>query len=261
MRVNLLRRMAIAIVCSAVLMVGMCMTTSAQEQSQQDKKEKQGQINKHDKKNKQDAQRQEQRLDQQRQQQLIEQQQQRLTAYRQHLEQQQNLEEQYLAELQKQKRMEQNRYHQRYLEQLRQQQRRLQEDRDHDYNQDPYFYTAPNYRYHRGGTYYETNQYGVQLLQQAVRYGYEEGFRAGRADHDDHWDSDYRGSFAYRDANYGYSGYYVSRDDYNHYFREGFLRGYEDGYNRRYKYGRHSSGTDSILDNILEQILNIESLR
>ena len=31
----------------------------------------------------------------------------------------------------------------------------------------------------------------------------------------------------YRDANYGYSGYYVDRSDYNHYFREGFRRGYQ----------------------------------
>ena len=33
----------------------------------------------------------------------------------------------------------------------------LQNER-HDYNNDPYFYTAPNYRYNRGGRYYETNR-------------------------------------------------------------------------------------------------------
>ena len=42
----------------------------------------------------------------------------------------------------------------------------------HDYDNDPYFYTAPIYRYNRGGAYYETNQYGADLLRQAVNNGY-----------------------------------------------------------------------------------------
>jgi hypothetical protein len=67
------------------------------------------------------------------------------------------------------------------------------------------------------------------LLRQAVNYGYQEGFRAGEADRQDRWRSNYRDSYAYQDANYGYNGYYVDRGDYNYYFREGFRRGYEDG--------------------------------
>jgi acyl transferase domain-containing protein len=269
------------------LMVGVNMTSSAQQQQQQDQKEQldqqqqqdqkkqQDQKEKHDQKQQQDQKKQQdqqhqkeqraqqqQQQDQQRyQQQLIEQQKQRLTQYRQYLNQQQHLEQQYAEQLQKQNRKEQKRYYQWYSEQLRQQQRHLENERDHDYNNDPYFFTAPNYRYKRGGAYYKTNQYGVRLLQQAVRYGYEEGFRAGRADRDDRWHSDYQGSYAYRDANYGYNGYYVSQDDYNHYFREGFRRGYEDAYNTRYVYGRNSNGKNSILENILVQILNLEPLR
>ena len=73
--------------------------------------------------------------------------------------------------------------------------------------------------------------------------------------------SNYKDSYAYRDANYGYSGYYIDRSDYNHYFREGFRRGYEDGYNSRYRYGRNSGGNYSILDNVLSQILNFQTLR
>jgi hypothetical protein len=103
-------------------------------------------------------------------------------------------------------------------------------DRDHDYDRDPYFYSAPIYRYHRGDRYYETNQYGADLLRQAVNYGYEQGFHAGEADRQNRWHSNYQDSFAYQDANYGYTGYYVDQDEYNYYFRQGFRHGYEDGF-------------------------------
>ena len=53
--------------------------------------------------------------------------------------------------------------------------------------------------------------------------------------------------YAYQDANYGYNGYYVDQDDYNYYFREGFRRGYEDGYYSRYQYGSYSNGNYSML--------------
>ena len=99
------------------------------------------------------------------------------------------------------------------------------------------------------------------MLRQAVNYGYEEGFRTGQADRQDRWHSDYRDSYAYQDANYGYSGYYLAQDDYNYYFREGFRRGYEDGYSSRYQYGRYSNGSYSVLGVILTQILNFQSLR
>jgi len=94
-----------------------------------------------------------------------------------------------------------------------------------------------------------------------VNYGYAQGFRAGRAAQQDRWTSGYQDSYAYQDANYGYDGYYVGQDDYNYYFREGFSRGYEDGYNTRYQYGRYSGGSYSILGTILSQILNLQSLR
>jgi hypothetical protein len=62
------------------------------------------------------------------------------------------------------------------------QQRVFLNDHHPDYDRDPFFFTVSIYRYNRGGRYYETNQYGADLLRQAVNSGYEEGFRAGEAD-------------------------------------------------------------------------------
>jgi hypothetical protein len=234
----------------------------ARQQQQQERVERQSELMQKQRRAQQEQiqqQRQQQRLSQQRQQELIRQQQQRVVQYRQYLAQQERLARERAALLERQKRVAQYRFQQEYLERVRQQQIYL---RDHrfDYDHDPYFYTPPIYRYDRGGSYYEINEYGAKTLQQAVNYGYEEGFRAGKADRDDHWGYNYEDSYAYRDANYGYSGYYVSRDDYNYYFREGFRRGYEDGYNSRYRYGRFVDGSPSILETILSQILNFQSI-
>ena len=148
-----------------------------------------------------------------------------------------------------------------YVERMRQQRIRFDRDRDRDYESDPYFYTAATVRYDRGGSYYETNQYGMSVLKQAVNYGYAEGFRTGRADRVDRWRSSYDDSYAYDDANYGYEGYYVDQDEYNFYFREGFRRGYEDGFGGRYRYGRYRNGQYTMLDAMLGQILAFQSLR
>ena len=58
----------------------------------------------------------------------------------------------------------------------------------------------------------------------------------------------------------GYEGYYVNQDEYTYYFREGFRRGYEDGYYGRYQYGRYVDGRYSILGAVLGSILNLQSL-
>ncbi|MEP7271216.1 MAG: hypothetical protein ABI882_06905 [Acidobacteriota bacterium] len=141
---------------------------------------------------------------------------------------------------------------------MRDQQRRLQNYRGYDYNNDPYYYTAPSYRYSRGGRYYEVNQYAADSLRQAVSLGYEEGFRAGQADREDGWRSSYQESYAYEDGNYGFTGYYVDQTEYNYYFREGFQRGYEDGYHSRNQYGNYSNGSYSILGAVLGAILNLQ---
>ena len=102
-----------------------------------------------------------------------------------------------------------------------------------------------------GASTYQTNQRGADLLRQAVNYGYQEGFRTGLADRQDRWGSNVGDSYAYRDANYGYAGYYVDREDYNAYFREGFRRGYDDGYQSRYRYGSYANGRVTILGAVL----------
>ena len=180
--------------------------------------------------------------------------------YRQQLDQQQRVLQQQGAQLQQQKRSAQYRFQQDYLQHLRQQQVFLN-DHHPDYDRDPFFFSAFTFRYNRGGRFYETNQYGADRLREAANNGYGEGFRAGAADREDHWRFSYEDSYAYQDANYGYNGYYVDRDDYNYYFREAFRRGYEDGYHSRAQYGRSSNGVYVMLDINLSQLLGLEPIR
>jgi len=177
------------------------------------------------------------RVSQQEQQERIRKQQQELALYRKNIALQEQLAERDAQILRQQNRIQQLRYQQEYEERLRAQ--RAQVTRaQYDYNNDPYYYTAPNYQYQRDGRYIKTNQYGIKKLEKALQAGYNEGFKAGRADRNDRWRNDYKSAFAYQDANYGYDGQYIAQDEYNHYFREGFQRGYDDGYNDRQKYGR-----------------------
>jgi hypothetical protein len=146
------------------------------------------------------------------------------------------------------------------MRRLYEQQRRLAAWRSYNYNNDPFFYTPASYRYNRGGNYYFVNRYAAELLQEAVNNGYAEGYRAGRADRLDNWRFGYEDSFAWQDGNYGFNGYYVDESEYNYYFREGFRRGYEDGYYGRFRYGSHSNGKYAILGAVLSVVLNLESI-
>ena len=185
--------------------------------------------------------------------------QQRATQYRQRLDQQVRISQQRAALMQQQRRINEYRAQQQYLAQLRQQQVYLQNARN--YSNDPYIRAAPSYRYAYSGYTRETNQYGADVLRQAVNYGYQEGVRFGQADRQDGLPADYRNSFAYQDANYGYSGNYVDQADYNYYFRQGFQRGYSDGYYSRSQYGTALNGSPSILATLLSSILGFTSLR
>jgi len=191
---------------------------------------------------------------------VITQQQRRITQYSADLSQARRVAEQQSDELQRQHRTAQYRFMQAYVSRLQQQEVALRNYRYYDYDSDPYFYTPADYRYYRGGQYYETNEYGIALLRQALNNGYREGWMAGTADREDGWRPSYGSSYAYRDANYGYNGYYLDRSTYNHYFREGFRRGYDDGYGSRYRYGRNSNGTRSLLGSVLNALLRIEHL-
>jgi len=255
MRMNVLNRIVVAAGIGAVALFGLSVPANAQRgQDQRQQEDQKG-------RNRGQAKRQ-QRLAPQDQQVLISQQQQRLGQYREYLDQQQRVAQQRTVQLQQARRTAQYGVQQQYSARLRQQQSRVQQNQGrYNYRGDPYFYTPSTYRYLRGGRYYDTNQYGLNLLRQAVNFGYDEGVRAGMADRQDRWASGYEDSFAYQDANYGYSGFYVDRDDYNYYFREGFRRGYEDGYNGRYQYGVYTRGKGTILGAVLGAILVFEAIR
>jgi phage-related minor tail protein len=163
-------------------------------------------------------------------------------------------------QLKREKRSAQRRYEQDYY-------RRLVQHRNywiaHRYDpyRDPFYYTPPIYRYRFDGRYYQTNRYGAHLMQLAVNFGYQEGLRAGIADREDGWAYDYRSNDAYQDASYGYYGYYLDQLQYRYYFREGFRRGYDDGYYRRYRYGRIADdGTYVVIAAILSAILGLQPL-
>jgi len=136
------------------------------------------------------------------------------------------------------------------------------------------------YRVNRNGTYYNTDQRGVELLRYAVNAGYQQGFQAGRSDYSNQRRVSYSNSNIYQSGTYGYQSS-VSQSQYQYYFRQGFQRGYQDGsnsryinnnqgqynngqynngygYDQQYQYGSSSGGVVSILGTILGQILNVQ---
>ncbi|MGN6111687.1 MAG: hypothetical protein ACTHOC_01530 [Luteimonas sp.] len=126
----------------------------------------------------------------------------------------------------------------------------------------PRYYIRPaHYRYFWGGTWYTTSNYGADMLRQAVDFGYREGLRAGRADRYDGWPADYRDSIAWRNGGFGYAGRYITRADYEYYFRQGFQRGYDDGYFGRMQYGHYVNNDAVIAEAVIATILGLQLLR
>ena len=134
--------------------------------------------------------------------------------------------------------------------------------RDFQIRMAPRYYVRPaHYRYSYGGAWYTTSNYGADVLRQAVDWGYREGVRAGRVDRNDGWRPDYRDALAWRDGGFGYGGRYVSRADYAYYFRQGFQRGYDDGYFGRMQYGRYGNNDVFIAEAVIATILGLQLLR
>lgn len=115
-----------------------------------------------------------------------------------------------------------------------------------------------HYRIYRNGGYYVTDYNGISMLQQGVNYGYQEGVQAGLADRQSGRYYDFQDAAAFQSGLYGYNAGYVDSSQYGYYFREGFRRGYDDGYYGRYQYGTYSNGTFSILSSILAQVLSYQ---
>jgi len=126
-------------------------------------------------------------------------------------------------------------------------------DRDRNYNNQQNYNSQERYRIRRGGRYYTTDGRGAELLRQAVREGYRQGFQAGQADRNGRYRNNWRRNNIYRSGNMGYESY-VDRSQYRYYFQQGFQKGYDDGYNSRNRYGSN----DSILGTILNQIFRVE---
>lgn len=192
------------------------------------------------------------------QQHRIQDEQRRVTEYRQHLDAQSREERQREASLQTAKRPAQLRAQQDYAAALARRQAELRTERD--YTHEEYVSAPHTYRYRVNNAYRETNQFGVDALREAIRSGYSQGYRAGTADRADHWHFDFANAPAYQEATFGYSGSYVDLADYSYYFRQGFERGYNDGYYKRLQYGTVSNGVGSILANVLGGILQLTTI-
>lgn len=143
-----------------------------------------------------------------------------------------------------------------YERQRQQQQQQYYGDQQQQgyYNNQQGNYNTRRYRVYTNGRYYNTDQRGAQLLQQAVNNGYQQGFRAGQYDASRRNGYGYNSQNMYRSGNYGYQSY-VDQSQYRYYFQQGFQKGYQDGYYRRNQYG--NNGTN-ILSSILSTILNIQ---
>ena len=183
----------------------------------------------------------------------------RAAEYRRQLDHQVIALQQQNVQLQQQRRMSQYAAQQQYAAQLRQQQRDMLSARD--FATDPWVSAPYTYRYVANGANRQTNQYGAEVLRQAVRNGYAQGYRAGQADQQDHSAASFQSTFAYRDANHGYVGRDVDQSDYNFYFREGLERGYADGFAHRAQYGTVVKGVATIHEALLTTILGLQPLR
>ena len=98
--------------------------------------------------------------------------------YKRRLDEQVRVAQQQAAQLQEQKRLAQARAQEEYAATLRQQQQRLQTPRD--YAHDPYVTTPHTYVYVIGGNRRQTNQYGADVLRQAVKEGYRRAIAPAR---------------------------------------------------------------------------------
>ncbi len=112
------------------------------------------------------------------------------------------------------------------------------------------------YRIYRNGSFYQTDYRGAELLRQAVNEGYRQGYRQGARDRRYSILTGYQSATMYRSGIFGYQSY-VDRGQYQYYFRQGFERGYWDGFNSQTRYGYYSGGKWSILGDVLRSVLDI----
>ena len=112
------------------------------------------------------------------------------------------------------------------------------------------------FRVIRDGSSFQVDNRGAELLRNAVRRGYQQGYRAGVNDRRFGRGYNYYNNSMFRSGTFGYASY-VARNQYQYYFQQGFQRGYEDGYYSRLQYGVRSGNSFNILGGVLNTILNI----
>jgi hypothetical protein len=116
-----------------------------------------------------------------------------------------------------------------------------------------------NYRYVSRGTVRHTSQAGVEMIYRAINHGYERGVSIGRADLKDNWEHDPENSYIYQDAIYGYDGYDIDLAEYRFYFQQGFWRGYEDGFYKRFVYGKEENDKLVVMETTMLKIVEFKS--
>lgn len=119
---------------------------------------------------------------------------------------------------------------------------------------DQYGYTN-QYQYRMGNSWRATNITGAQLLQRAVNMGYQQGFQSGQMAAQRGRGFSPQRERMWRDGTYGYENVLIGQDDYRNYFRQGFTRGYEDGFYNTNRYGSYVDGRTSVLGSVLGAIL------
>ena len=138
-------------------------------------------------------------------------------------------------------------------------QRRAEIERAYIHDRD--YRPVIEYRYRIGGVYRETNDFGVNILRQAVSLGYQRGYDAGLQDVRAGVSPNYQLAFDYQNGNYGFTPEYIPESDYSFYFRQGFQRGYDDAYWNSAQYGTFYDGTPSILGDVMAGILGLTTIQ
>ena len=101
---------------------------------------------------------------------------------------------------------------------------RRDRDRDRDYRR----------RDDRRGRY---SDYRYNIYQDAFNRGYQQGLQTGSSDSNRGQSYNPQRSRYYKNADYGYnSSYGGNKGQYKQYYRDGFLRGYREGYQRYDRY-------------------------
>jgi hypothetical protein len=118
------------------------------------------------------------------------------------------------------------------------------------------FDRSDRFRVYRGDRYYETDGRGADLLRQAISEGYRHGYAEGGLDRESSKKNGGTGSAVYKSGSSGYQSY-VDPGEYRYYFRQGFLRGYQDGYANRSDYGYQSNGRLEVMVSVVNKLLTV----